>query len=75
MPGPRLIADPDVIRTGTGAPLVLAHGAGGSVGLNFGQVIAQGAPAAVQADPEVNRAYLGGGDVGALRRRLRAQPA
>ncbi|AMO63941.1 3-oxoadipate enol-lactonase [Mycolicibacterium phlei] len=39
MPGPRLIADPDVIRTGTGAPLVLAHGAGGSVGLNFGQVI------------------------------------
>ena len=33
------------------------------------------APASVQADPEVIRAYLGGGDVGALRRRLRAQPA
>jgi len=26
----------------------------------------------VQADPEVNRAYLGSGDVGELRRKLRA---
>ncbi|NMM81696.1 ABC transporter ATP-binding protein [Acidovorax sp. SRB_14] len=40
--------------------------------LNFGQVIAQGAPAEVQADPEVNRAYLGSGDVGDLRRRFQA---
>ena len=34
--------------------------------LNFGQVIAQGTPAQVQADPEVVRAYLGAGDVGEL---------
>lgn len=40
--------------------------------LNFGQVIAQGTPAVVQADPEVNRAYLGSGDVGDLRRKLQA---
>ncbi|MFG0640827.1 ABC transporter ATP-binding protein [Delftia sp. WSY_22] len=43
--------------------------------LNFGQVIAQGTPALVQADPEVNRAYLGAGDVGELRRRLRGASA
>ena len=45
--------------------------------LNFGQVIAQGTPAVVQADPEVARAYLGSGDVGDLRRKMQAaaQPA
>jgi pimeloyl-ACP methyl ester carboxylesterase len=39
MTGPRLIADPDVVRAGSGALLVLAHGAGGSVMTNFGQLI------------------------------------
>ncbi len=40
--------------------------------LNFGQAIAQGTPAVVQADPEVARAYLGSGDVHELRRKLQA---
>jgi branched-chain amino acid transport system ATP-binding protein len=35
--------------------------------LNFGQVIASGIPAEVQANPEVIRAYLGSGDIHALR--------
>ena len=35
--------------------------------LNFGQVISQGVPAVVQADPEVNRAYHGSGNVDKLR--------
>jgi len=39
--------------------------------LNFGQVIARGRPAEVQADPQVVRAYLGSGDVSALRERFR----
>ena len=39
MAGPHLVADPDVIQIGSGSPLVLAHGAGGSVTANFGQVI------------------------------------
>lgn len=40
--------------------------------LNFGEVIAQGLPAEVQANPEVVRAYLGSGDVGDLRRKFHA---
>ena len=40
--------------------------------LNFGEVIAQGLPAELQANPEVVRAYLGSGDVGDLRRKFHA---
>jgi branched-chain amino acid transport system ATP-binding protein len=43
--------------------------------LNFGQVIAQGMPSEVQADPEVIRAYLGSGDVADLRRKLHGAAA
>ena len=43
--------------------------------LNFGQVIAQGLPAEVQANAEVNRAYMGSGDVHELRRKLQAGTA
>ena len=43
--------------------------------LNFGQVIAQGTPAEVQANPEVVRAYLGAGDVSALRAKLKGVAA
>ena len=39
--------------------------------LNFGRVIAEGKPAEVQNDAEVMRAYLGSGDVAALRSKLR----
>ena len=38
--------------------------------LNFGQVIANGTPAQVQANPEVIKAYLGSGNIEALRTRF-----
>ena len=38
--------------------------------LNFGQVIADGVPATVQANPEVAKAYLGSGDIHSLRERF-----
>ncbi|MFN3524922.1 MAG: ABC transporter ATP-binding protein [Paracoccus sp. (in: a-proteobacteria)] len=41
--------------------------------LNFGQVITQGLPHEVQANPQVIEAYLGSGDPVDLMRRLRAQ--
>ena len=43
--------------------------------LNFGQVIAAGRPAEVQAHPEVIKAYLGAGDIGQLRARIAGEPA
>lgn len=43
--------------------------------LNFGEVIAGGTPREVQNNPAVIEAYLGGGDVDNLRRRLRGEQA
>ena len=43
--------------------------------LNFGQVIADGRPSEVQANPEVVKAYLGSGDVLALRQRFKGVAA
>jgi branched-chain amino acid transport system ATP-binding protein len=43
--------------------------------LNFGKVIAQGLPRDVTANEQVIQAYLGAGDVGALRARIQGEAA